>query len=214
MKSPRNFIAVEGPIGVGKTTLAKRLAESLGVGLLLEQPDENPFLKRFYSDPERFALPTQLFFLFQRVEQLRGLGQRQLFDPVGVTDFLLEKDVLFAQAALAPDEYQLYHQMYMHMTREVCAPPPDLVIYLQAPTDVLLKRIARRGISHEQQIEVDYLERLNRAYSDFFHYYDAAPLVIINASDADFAHRDEDYQQLWDYLSHLGPGRQHYFNLR
>lgn len=213
MRKLRNFIAVEGPIGVGKTTLAKRLAESLGVGVLLEQPEQNPFLQRFYNDPERYALPAQLFFLFQRVEQLRNLGQQELFEPVGVTDFLLEKDALFAQVALAPDEYQLYHQIYTHMARATLSPPPDLVIYLQAPTEVLLKRIARRGISHEQQIRTDYLEQLNRAYSDFFHYYDAAPLVIINASDADFAHRDEDYQQLWNYLSHLGPGR-HYFNLR
>src|SRR5690606_26857820 len=150
MKQPHNYRAVEGPIGAGKTTLAKRLAASLDCGLLLERPEDNPFLPRFYSDPGRHALPTQLFFLFQRVEQLRSLSQQQLFDPIGVTDFLLEKDALFAQVALEADEYQLYRQVFDHMTREPLAPPPDLVIYLQAPTEVLQKRVAKRGIGYEQ----------------------------------------------------------------
>lgn len=213
MQKPRNYIAVEGPIGVGKTTLAKRLATSLDCGLLLERPEDNPFLTRFYSDPARHALSAQLCFLFQRVEQLRSLSQPQLFAPIGVSDFLLEKDALFAQVALAADEYQLYRQVYDHLTREPPAAPPDLVIYLQAPTEVLQKRIAKRAIGYEQQISAGYLDKLNRAYSEFFHYYDAAPLVIINAADADFANRDADYQQLWDYLLDIDSGR-HYFNPR
>ena len=164
MSEQRNlqFITIEGPIGVGKTSLAKRLAASLGFELMLEQAGENPFLERFYRDPVNAALPTQLFFLFQRVGQIQEMRQSDLFSPVRVTDFLLEKDRLFAELTLGPDEFRLYEQVYEQVS--VDAPSPDLVVYLQAPVDVLIERISRRGIAYEESIQPDYLRRLNEAY--------------------------------------------------
>lgn len=202
-------ITVEGPIGVGKTSLAKRLAKSLGYELLLERAEENPFLERFYRDPAGAALPTQLFFLFQRVRQVESLRQTDLFSPVRVTDFLLEKDRLFAELTLAPDEFRLYQQVYEQVALD--APAPDLVVYLQAPVDVLVQRIRRRGIAYEQEIRPDYLRRLNEAYMQFFHRYLGAPLLIVNAAAIDPIHRDEDYEQLLDRILNAGFGRE-YFN--
>jgi len=205
------FIAVEGAIGVGKTTLTRKLAETFNYQTLLEQAEENPFLSRFYQDPKRYALQTQLFFLFQRAQQLRDYMQESLFENVRVSDFLIDKDKLFAEVTLDDDEFKLYRNVYEHMTFD--APTPDLVIYLQAPSDVLMQRIQRRGIATEQQISSDYLDRLNDAYARFFHFYDAAPLLIVNASDIDIVNRDEDYQQLVDYALDIRSGR-HYFNPR
>jgi deoxyadenosine/deoxycytidine kinase len=203
------FITIEGPIGVGKTSLAKRLAESLGYELLLEQADENPFLERFYNDPVGAALPTQLFFLFQRVRQIQDLRQSDLFSPVRVTDFLLEKDRLFAELTLGPDEFRLYEQVYEQVA--VDAPTPDLVVYLQAPVDVLAERISRRGLVYEQNIQPDYLRRLNEAYMQFFHRYQAAPLLIVNAASIDPINREADYEQLLERILNAGNGRE-YFN--
>ena len=163
------YIAIEGPIGVGKTSLAKRLAETFEYELLLEEPNKNPFLDRFYENPRRHALATQLFFLFQRVEQIRTLHQDDLFKNLRIADFLIEKDMLFAQQNLDKDEYNLYGQIYDHLT--INAPKPNLVIYLQASTTALLERIKERGIASEQLIEPDYLDQLNHAYAEFFHYY-------------------------------------------
>ncbi len=205
------FIAVEGAIGVGKTTLTHKLAETFNYQTLLEQAEENPFLARFYQDPKRFALQTQLFFLFQRAQQLRDYQQESLFENVRVSDFLIDKDKLFAEVTLDDDEYKLYRNVYEHMTFD--APTPDLVIYLQAPSNVLQQRIQRRGIASEQMISADYLDRLNDAYARFFHFYDAAPLLIVNATDIDIVNRDEDYQQLVDYVLDIRSGR-HYFNPR
>ena len=205
------FVAIEGPIGVGKTTLARRLAHSFNSDILLEQAEENPFLTRFYQDPARYALQTELFFLFQRAEQLRELKQESLFDRVRVSDFLINKNRLFAEVTLAEDEFAIYDNVYRHLTLD--APTPDLVIYLQAPSPVLRERIARRGLAHEKSISEDYLSRLNDAYARFFHFYDEAPLLIVNASDIDLAESDADYQQLLDYLLDIGKGR-HYFNPR
>lgn len=205
------FIAVEGPIGVGKTTLARRLAETFNYEVLLEQADDNPFLERFYREPRRYALQTELFFLFQRAEQLRDLKQNSLFEQVRVSDFLIDKNELFAEVTLDEDEFGLYRNVHRHLTLD--APRPDLVIYLQAPTPVLLQRIAKRGLAHERTIDADYLDRLNNAYARFFHFYDDAPLLIINAADIDFAGNDNDYQQLVTYLLDIGKGR-HYFNPR
>lgn len=205
------FIAVEGPIGVGKTTLARRLAETFNYEVLLEQADDNPFLERFYREPRRYALQTELFFLFQRAEQLRDLKQNSLFEQVRVSDFLIDKNELFAEVTLDEDEFGLYRNVHRHLTLD--APRPDLVIYLQAPTPVLLQRIAKRGLAHERTIDADYLDRLNNAYARFFHFYDDAPLLIINAADIDFAGDDNDYQQLVTYLLDIGKGR-HYFNPR
>lgn len=205
------YIAIEGPIGVGKTSLTRRLAESFNYELLLEKADENPFLERFYQDPARHALSTQLFFLFQRSQQLQELRQEDMFEPVRVADFLIDKDRLFAQQNLDPDEYELYLNVYRHLT--IDAPTPDLVIYLQAPTETLLGRIRKRGIAAEQLIELDYLENLNEAYTEFFHFYNKSPLLIVNSAEIDLVNNENDYQQLVDYIASL-PGGTHYFNPR
>ena len=188
------FIVVEGPIGVGKTTLAQRLAESFGSDLLLEGAGDNPFLGRFYEDPRRAALQTQLFFLFQRAQQMRELRQGDMFQPVRVADFIMEKDRLFAQLTLDEDEFRLYEQVYEHVT--IDAPVPDLVVYLQAPVDVLLKRVSKRGRDYERFMEKDYLEKLAESYMRFFHHYAEAPLLIVNAAELDFAENEADYQLL------------------
>ena len=203
------YIVVEGPIGVGKTTLAKRLAGSLGGEPLLETPGDNPFLPRFYQDPRANALPTQLSFLFQRVRQLEGIRQSDLFAPVRVGDFMIEKDRLFAELTLDADELALYRQVYERIAG--AAVTPDRVIYLQAPVDVLLARIAARGIAYEEDMDPRYLDRVVAAYTHFFHHYAAAPLVIVNAAEIDFAHGDADYAQLFDLLQSISGGR-HYLN--
>lgn len=203
------YIAVEGPIGVGKTTLTRRLAETFNHEILLEDADQNPFLERFYRNRNEAALATQLFFLFQRAQKMQELRQSELFSPVRVADFLIEKDPLFARINLDSDEFELYEKVYQKLT--IDAPRPDLVIYLQASTDVLLDRIDRRGLRHEKSIDRHYLEQLNEVYSEFFLYYDGAPLLIVNASMIDLAEGDGDYLQLVDYLLDIRSGR-HYFN--
>jgi deoxyguanosine kinase len=203
------FIVVEGPIGVGKTSLAKRLAESFGTELLLETADANPFLEQFYRKPKQVALATQLFFLLQRAQQLAEMRQGDMFRPVQVADFLMEKDRLFAELTLSSDELKLYDQIYSHLTLD--APQPDLVIYLQAPVEVLLDRIGRRGISYEQLIEASYLQRLVDAYTRFFYDYAASPLLIVNAADINFVENEADYRQLLDQVHKVRSGR-HYFN--
>ncbi len=208
-KSPHDFIVVEGPIGVGKTTLARRLAATFGSDLLLEGADENPFLQRFYEDPRSAAFQTQLFFLFQRAEQLRALRQGDMFQPVRVADYIIEKDRMFAELTLDAEEFKLYEQVYDHVT--IDAPVPDLVIYLQAPVDVLQKRIASRGREYERQLGDDYLQRLSESYMNFFYHYDRSPLLIVNASEINFAHSDEDYRLLLDEIRKARTGR-HYFN--
>lgn len=205
------YIAVEGPIGVGKTTLARRLAETLNYEVFLEQTGENPFLERFYRDPRGYALQTELFFLFQRAEQLRQMRQNNLFEQVRVSDFLIEKNRLFAEVNLDEDEYELYENVHRHLTLD--APAPDLVVYLQAPTEVLRERILRRGTTHEQNISADYLEQLNEAYTRFFHFYDDAPLVIVNATELDIVNSERDYEELVRFLLDIRSGR-HYFNPR
>jgi len=208
-KDRPGYIVVEGPIGVGKTSLARRLAESFGSDLVLEGADENPFLERFYEDPRKGALPAQLFFLFQRARQIEDMRQADLFQPVRVADFLIEKDRLFAGLTLDPEELKLYEQVYQHVT--VDAPVPDLVIYLQAPVDVLLKRIARRGIRYERGIDANYLRRLSEAYARMFLYYDAAPLLIVNAEHINLVDSDADYTALLEQIHSTRQGMQ-YFN--
>jgi deoxyadenosine/deoxycytidine kinase len=208
-RTPPAFIAVEGAIGVGKTTLAKKLAASLNHGTLLEAPEQNPFLEKFYRNPEQAALATQLFFLFQRTQSIQDMRQTDIFAPARVADFLVEKDPLFARINLDSDEYQLYEKVYRQMT--IDAPKPDLVVYLQASTDILLSRIEQRGLAMERHIDRDYLERLNEVYSEFFLYYDDAPLLIVNASEIDLANSVDDYKDLVDYLLDIRSGR-HYFN--
>ncbi|MEK9943703.1 MAG: deoxynucleoside kinase [Gammaproteobacteria bacterium] len=192
------YIAVEGPIGVGKTTLANKLAETFNYDVLLEQPSENPFLESFYKNPGQSALAAQLFFLFQRMQQIQDLKQRSLFEPVRVADFVIEKDRLFAEVNLSKEEMQLYDKVYDHLT--IDAPTPDLVIYLQAPVDVLLDRINRRGNPNEKYLTGDYLEKLNEAYSKFFLYYESAPLLIVNAAGINLHDSESDYEMLVDNI--------------
>lgn len=203
------YIAVEGPIGVGKTTLTKYLAQTFNYDTLLEKAEDNPFLERFYSEESNAALPTQLFFLFQRVQQVNALRQADLFQPVRVADFLIEKDQLFAQATLDDEELRLYQQVYDHVT--IDAPIPDLVIYLQAPEEVLLERIQKRGIDAERSIDSEYLNKLNEAYTRFFHYYDNSPLLIVNTADIDWINNPDDYKKLVDTMLNTKRGR-HYYN--
>ncbi|HUG98337.1 MAG TPA: deoxynucleoside kinase [Gammaproteobacteria bacterium] len=202
------YIAIEGPIGVGKTSLALRLAETLQFELVLERAEENPFLERFYRDPVANALPTQLHFLFQRARQAQEMRQADLFAGGRVADFLLEKDRIFARLTLPDEEYRLYEQVYQGLALD--APTPDLVIYLQAPVDVLLDRVQRRGIPYEQSVRVDYLRRLSEAYMDFFHRYDAGPLLIVNAALIDPVRRDDDYRDLLARIHAMEGGRQYY----
>jgi deoxyguanosine kinase len=208
-RTPPTFIAVEGSIGVGKTTLAKKLAASFNYTTLLEDAEENPFLERFYRSREQVALATQLFFLFQRAQKIQDMRQTDIFEPTRVADFLMEKDPLFARINLDRDEYQLYDKVYQQLT--INAPKPDLVVYLQASTDVLLSRIENRGLAIEKGIDRRYLERLNEVYSEFFLYYDGAPLLIVNANEIDLANSTADYQDLVNYLLDIRSGR-HYFN--
>jgi deoxyadenosine/deoxycytidine kinase len=203
------YIAIEGPIGVGKTTLARRIADTFEHDLLLEEAELNPFLERFYQNRQQTALATQLFFLFQRVQKITELKQRDMFQQARVVDFVLEKDPLFARINLEPDEFALYQKVFEKM--RIDAPPPDLVIYLQASPDRLLERIERRGIPSEKLIDHEYLEQLNEVYSEFFLYYDAAPLLIVNANEIDVSQGDQDYELLVDYMLNIKKGR-HYFN--
>lgn len=187
-------IAVEGPIGAGKTSLARRLAERLGAELLLEQPGENPFLARFYQDMARYALPTQLFFLFQRARQLEVLAQPDMFGRPTVSDFLLEKDPLFARITLSADEFALYQKIY-DATRPR-APAPDLVVYLQAQPATLYERVRRRAADFERGIGEDYLALLAESYARFFYNYGAAPVLIVNSENLNFVARDADLELL------------------
>lgn len=208
LKIPR-FIVVEGPIGVGKTTLVKMLAECLRCDTLLERADDNPFLPRFYAGEKNSALSTQLFFLMQRAQQLAELAHGDLFAETRVADFLMAKDRLFAEVTLDADELSLYSQVYDRLTLNV--PEPDLVVYLQAPSAVLLQRIEHRGIAAERAIDRHYLDSLNDAYSRFFHFYDAAPLLIVNATQLDWTSSTEDFNKLVTYMLSIEHGR-HYYN--
>jgi len=208
LDGPR-YIVIEGPIGVGKTSLAKRLAQSFASELILEQAEENPFLERFYRNRKNAALPTQLFFLFQRARQIEQIRQSDMFSPVRIADFLLQKDRLFAELNLEPNELNLYQQVAESL--ELDPPTPDLVVYLQAPAPVLMRRVAARGISYEQLIDEPYLERLGEAYAKFFYDFDEAPLLIVNAASIDPIHRDSDYQELLQTILRIKRGR-HFFN--
>ena len=208
-KSTPRFIAVEGPIGVGKTSLARKLAESLSADLVLEEVYENPFLERFYREGRSAALPAQMYFLFARARQIEELLQPDLFANVRVADYLFAKDRLFAELNLSADELALYDQVVA--TLKVDAPVPDLVIYLQSSVDALLERIARRGIPAERAIDRRYLERLNDAYARYFHAYNDGPLLIVNASQIDPISNSADYDQLFQQIEKTTGGR-HFFN--
>jgi len=203
------YIVIEGPIGVGKTSLARKLAVDFDSDLLLEQAEDNPFLANFYRNPRQYALSTQLHFLLQRAQQVQDFRQADLFQGSHIADFMVDKDRLFAQLTLNGDELALYQQIYTHLTLD--APRPDLVIYLQAPVPTLRERIAVRGIGYEQQIRDDYLARLSESYTRFFHDYDDSALLTVNTQSVDLINNPEDYQAILDKINDIHCGR-HYFN--
>jgi deoxyadenosine/deoxycytidine kinase len=204
------YIAVEGPIGAGKTSLARRLSEAFESELMLEDPDSNPFLPLFYDDPERHALATQIFFLFQRVDQVRALRQTDLFRRVTVADFCFDKDLLFARLTLADDEFELYQKVHAHLAPQ--APTPDLVIYLQASPRVLADRVRRRGIPYERGVGEGYLGRLAETYSRFFHDYSAAPVLVVNSERLNFVDKAEDFALLLRRITEMRGSRE-FFNI-
>ncbi|MFZ4536369.1 deoxynucleoside kinase [Propionivibrio sp.] len=208
--SSARHIVVEGPIGVGKTSLARRLGEHLEADLLLEQPETNPFLNRFYQNQERYALQTQLFFLFHRLDQLRDLAQPELFPRTVVCDYLLEKDPLFAGLTLNEDEYKLYRQIYDRVSLQASL-APDLVIYLQARPETLVSRVRKRGIDMERKISDDYLILLGESYTRFFHNYEAAPVMVVNSENLNFVDSPDDFQLLVQRIESMR-GHREYFN--
>jgi deoxyguanosine kinase len=210
--TPPRYIVVEGPIGVGKTSLARKLALTFGAQTVFEQAAENPFLERFYRNPRVGALPVQLYFLFQRAQQQATLQQQDLFGSVRVADYLLAKDDLFARLILDDEEYKLYKQIHDRLA--IDAPLPELVVYLQAPVDVLMDRIARRGIPFEGLIDRPYLTRLNEAYARFFLAYEPSPLLIVNAAAIDPLNNAADYDELVAQIIKARRGRSYYNPMR
>ena len=204
------YLVVEGPIGAGKTSLARRLAARLAADLVLEQPEENPFLARFYQDMARFALPTQLFFLFQRARMLDPLAQPDMFGRPAIGDFLLDKDPLFARITLSADELALYQKIYDALRPR--APTPDLVVYLQAQPATLVERVRRRARGYERPVSEEYLAVLAESYARFFYHYNAAPLLIVNSDNLNFVERDSDFELLVSRLRAMR-SRREFFNL-
>jgi len=204
------YVVVEGAIGAGKTSLARKLGARLGAELLLEAPGENPFLERFYAEPNRYALATQLNFLFQRADQVKALSQLNLFSRTVVADFLLEKDPLFAALTLSEDELALYQKLYAHLQPQ--SPKPDLVIVLQASMDTLMNRVERRGIRYEQQMTPEYLAQLSDSYTRFFHHYDIAPVLFVNTEGLNFVDEPTHLDWLIQRIAHMRSIRE-FFNV-
>ncbi|MGC1341012.1 MAG: deoxynucleoside kinase [Candidatus Binataceae bacterium] len=204
----RGYIAVEGPIGVGKTSLAQMLAKELNARLLLEDADNNPFLPRFYAEPDKYAFPAQLYFLLTRYNQQRELLQRDLFEQATVADYLFAKDRIFANLNLAPDEIKLYEGVYKLVDAQMAK--PDLVVYVRARVEVLGERLRKRNRDFERHISFEYLERVSSAYRDFFFYYDEAPLLVVDSSEIDFVANPSDLADLIREIDAAGPGTQYF----
>jgi deoxyguanosine kinase len=204
------YIVVEGPIGAGKTSLTRVMSERCGAATLLEDPESNPFLAGFYQNAERYALPAQLYFLFQRANQVRELRQSDLFERLTIADFMLDKDPLFARLTLNDDELRLYQQIYEHLKLQ--APVPDLVIYLQAMPATLIERVRRRGANYEKSISDEYLVRLADTYTRFFYQYDAAPLLIVNSENLNFVDSPGDFDLLLQRIGSMR-GPREFFSL-
>lgn len=200
------YVVVEGPIGAGKTSLARRLAEHANASTMLEKPEDNPFLARFYEDPVRHALPTQLFFLFQRINEVSELAQMDLFRASTVADYLFDKDMLFARLNLRDDEFALYQNIYKNLAPQ--APAPDLVIYLQASPETLVERVRRRAVDYERPISDSYLARLAQGYSDFFYHYDEAPVLIVNSENLNFVDNEDDFALLLQRIEGMRGARE------
>lgn len=208
MKLDQRYIVVEGPIGVGKTSLAERIAQRFGGQLVAEVVEENPFLKHFYGDRSGHAFQTQLFFLLSRFKQQQALFQQDLFSALTVSDYLFAKDRLFAALNLSADELTLYERVYEALGPRV--PRPDLVIYLQGRLEVLLARIRKRGRDYERRFDGDYLEQVSRAYGDFFFRYTDSPLLVVNTSDIDFVEHEADLEDLLQVIRQTRRGTVHY----
>src|SRR5438874_6316135 len=202
------YIVVEGPIGVGKTTLTRALSKRFGARSVFEIVEENPFLASFYQDRNKFAFQTQLFFLLNRFKQQQELFQQDLFNQVTVSDYLFAKDRIFASITLDPNELALYERIYEHLGPRVMK--PDLVIYLQSRLEVLLARIKKRGREFERKFDAEYLAELSRTYNDFFHRYDDTPLLVINTSDIDFVQSEKDFEELVRAIGSIKAGTHYY----
>ncbi|OGP96354.1 MAG: deoxyadenosine kinase, partial [Deltaproteobacteria bacterium RBG_16_55_12] len=201
----------EGPIGVGKTSLAKILAAEFQARSLFEKVEDNPFLPKFYEDRETYAFQNQLFFLLSRYQQQREISQQELFNQNTVADYLFAKDKIFASLTLSSEELNLYQQIYLLLDTRV--PKPDLVVYLQARPEVLYKRIKKRDKSYEKNITPEYLEDVAQAYNQFFFHYDEGPLLVVNTSEIDFVSSGNDLADLIKEINNMGPGTQHYIPL-
>jgi deoxyadenosine/deoxycytidine kinase len=203
-----NFIAVEGAIGAGKTSLVELLGKQFDAKTILENDEGNPFLGKFYEDRESFAFQTQIYFLLSRYNQYLNLAQRDLFNSVVITDFLFQKDPLFANLNLKSHDLQLYYQIYDLI--KIRPPKPDLVIFLQADTDILKERIEKRSRDYECYLDWDYLDAVNKAFNNFFFYYSETPLLVVNTNEIDFVEKKIDLQELINKINHHKIGREYY----
>lgn len=203
-----HHVVIEGPLGVGKTSLAMLLAEKLNAQVFLEDVEENPFLIKFYQNPEKYAFQTQIFFMLRRYRQAVEVGQMDLFQRAAVSDYLFDKDRIFARTNLGDDEFWLYEQLFQILKKRLS--PPDLVIFLQATTEVLMKRIRKRNRKFEKTINFKYLDKINQAFNAFFFHYSESPLLVVNASNIDFVHVPEDFEDLVEHIKQMKAGTQYY----
>ena len=203
-----NYIVIEGPLGVGKTSLALRLSEKMNGQTVMEDSDENPFLVKFYQNPKKYGFQTQIFFILRRYQRALDINQIGLFKRAIISDYLFDKDRIFARANLEDDEFKLYDQLFQLLRKRLT--PPDLVIFLQATTEVLLERIKKRERKYERAISFKYLDEINQAFNDFFFHYSDSPLLVVNASNIDFVHVPEDFDDLVEQIKKMKAGTQYY----